>query len=130
MKKSVALFAIMTMVVFTALDVSRAQAADKKIEATPPAVESKPNQSVQGKVSGVDTKAKTITVKDLILNISATTKIVAGKNPLRLDDIKVGQAVLVVYQPDDAGKLNAIVVYVSDKSPMPPANNKKKAEQK
>jgi hypothetical protein len=114
MKKIITLSAIVATALIAAPLAINAQdaASTNSPSATTPAPAKKHGLSVRGKVTAVDTTAQTITVKDLTLNVTSTTKIVKDGSPATLDDIKVDDAVRIAYKKDSAGKLDA--TYIRD----------------
>ena len=95
MKKIITLSAIVATALIAAPLAINAQdaATTNSPSVTTPTPAKKHGLSVHGKVTAVDATAQTITVKDLTLNVTSTTKIVKDGSPATLDDIKVDDAV-------------------------------------
>ncbi|MGA2801818.1 MAG: hypothetical protein ABSE97_05550 [Verrucomicrobiota bacterium] len=75
------------------------------------------NLPFRGKLSAVDTNAKTLTVGTLTLQITPDTKITKDGQPATLSDGVVGQPVSGSYKKTDDGKLNnAVTVHFGVKS--------------
>ncbi|MEY4917402.1 MAG: hypothetical protein RL616_1315 [Verrucomicrobiota bacterium] len=89
------------------------------IPAAPPKIS---RQTFHGSVSTVDTAAMTLTVETTVVNITSETKITKGGKPMTLSEITVGETVVGSAKKDDAGKLNATVIRVSEtvKTPKQP----------
>lgn len=110
------------------------RAEDKPAKAAKPASAAaeagKNNRSLpfNGKVSAVDSAAKTVTVGSQTLNVTAETKITKDGKPATLADITVGEAARGSYKKDEAGKLNAASISVGEKAPKGEQPKKKKAE--
>ena len=68
-------------------------------------------QPFRGKLSAVDTNAKTLTVGTLTLQITSDTKITKDGQPATLSDGVVGEPVGGVYKKTPDGKLNALSVH-------------------
>jgi hypothetical protein len=64
-----------------------------------------------GKLGAVDTNAKTLTVGELILQVTPDTRITKDGKPAALSDGVVGQPVSGSYKKTDDGKLNAVAVH-------------------
>jgi hypothetical protein len=64
-----------------------------------------------GKVSAVDTKAKTLKVGNLILEVSGQTHITKDGQPATLDQGVVGEAVTGAYRKSADGKLHAVSIH-------------------
>jgi hypothetical protein len=71
-----------------------------------------------GKVSAVDTGAETVTVGNLTLNITSSTKITNATNgvPAILSDITVGESVSGSYLRDDNGQFCAKSIHIGTKA--------------
>ena len=110
---------------------SNAHAQEKpKAEAPSQAAPTTPKNSrlpFHGNVAAVDSAAMTLTVGTLILNVTSETTISKAGKPATLAEITVGDKVGGSYKKDAAGKLNAVIIRASDKTPKP-EKNKKKAE--
>ena len=63
-----------------------------------------------GKLGAVDINAKTLTVGDLVLQVTPDTRITKDGQPATLSDGVVGQPVSGIYKKTDDGKLSAIAV--------------------
>ena len=74
------------------------------------------NPPFHGKLSAVDTNAKTLTVSTLTLQVTPDTKITKDGQPATLSDGVVGQPVSGSYKKTDDGKLNAVTVHFGVKS--------------
>ena len=68
-----------------------------------------------GKLAAVDTKAMTLTVGKLTLQVTSDTKITKDGQPATLADGVVGEPVGGAYNKADDGKLNATVVHFGAK---------------
>jgi len=69
-----------------------------------------------GGVTAVDTTAKTLTVKDLTLNVTESTTITKGKKKsATLSDIKEGETVSGTYTTDASGKSTATTIKIGGK---------------
>jgi hypothetical protein len=97
---------------------SRAQ--DSNAPASPdqtaPAKPKKHNPPFNGKLSAVDTNAKTLTVGTLTLQVTPATKITKDGQPATLSDGVVGQPVSGSYKKTADGTLNAVTVHFGVKS--------------
>ena len=74
------------------------------------------NPPFHGKLSAVDTNAKTLTVGALTLQVTPDTKITKDGQPATLLDGVVGQPVSGSYKKTNDGKLNAVTVHFGVKS--------------
>ena len=74
------------------------------------------NPPFHGKLSAVDTNAKTLTVGALTLQVTPDTKITKDGQPATLLDGVVGQPVSGSYKKTNDGKLNAVTVHFGAKS--------------
>jgi hypothetical protein len=74
------------------------------------------NPPFHGKLSAVDTNAKTLTVGTLTLQVTPDTKITKDGQPAVLADGVVGEQVRGSYKKTDDGKLNAVTVHFGVKS--------------
>ena len=113
MKKNLALFAIVAAALVAVPTVIRAE--DKPAPAEATASAGKKHLPFVGKVTAVDTTAKTVTVGTKTYNLTADTKIMKEGKPATLADITVGEMVGGSYKKDDAGKLNALSIRISKK---------------
>jgi hypothetical protein len=69
-----------------------------------------------GKVTAVDTKAMTLTIKNRTYEVTSETKITKDGQPAVLSDIAVGDKVGGAYKKTDGGKLSATTINVSKQS--------------
>ena len=74
------------------------------------------NPPFHGKLSAVDTNAKTLTVGALTLQVTPDTKITKDGQPATLLDGVVGQPVSGSYKKTNDGKLNAVTVHFGARS--------------
>jgi hypothetical protein len=81
-----------------------------------------------GKVTAVDTAAMTLSVGEMTVSITSDTKIIKDNKPATLSEIAVGDVVGGAYKKDDAGKLNATTIRVSEKDKEPKKEKKKAGE--
>ena len=80
----------------------------------------KHNPPFHGKLASVDTKAMTITVGKLTIQVNADTKIARDGQPVTLADGKVGEPVSGAYKKTDDGKLIATVLHFGAKGEKQP----------
>ena len=113
---------ITTLSLFTAVLVAMpvlSRAQDNNAPASPnqtaPAKPQKHNPPFHGKLSAVDTNAKTLTVGTLTLQVTPDTKITKDGQPATLSDGVVGQRVSGSYKKTDDGKLDAVTVHFGAK---------------
>lgn len=111
MKKHIALFSLVAAALVAAPTVVLAQ------DTPPPAKKHEKHGGIpfHGKVSAVDTAASTFTVNSLTINVTAETKIVKDGKPATLADITVGEKLNGNYKKDDAGKMTAVAIHISEK---------------
>jgi hypothetical protein len=69
-----------------------------------------------GKLTDVDTSAKTLAVGNRTFEITAGTKIYNNGEPANLSDGKVGEPVRGTYQKTESGKLEALTVHFGAKT--------------
>ncbi len=110
----ITLFSLVAAALVAVPAVSRAADSTNSPAASAPASK-KHSLPFKGSAAAVDTAAATITVGQLTLNITSETKITKNGQPATMSDITVGASVTGAYKKDDAGKLNAITIKVSDK---------------
>ena len=72
----------------------------------------------QGKLKGVDQIAKTLSVGELVIQITPETRISKAGKPATLEDGAVGEVVSGAYRKTEDGKLNAITIHFGPKEPM------------
>ena len=101
MKKIFALVVAFGMVVVMSGSTFAAEAT----KAAEPAKEAKKVTQVTGEVTAVDAKANTVTVKgkkgDVTVEVTADTKITAGKEAKAIADVMAGEKVTVKYVEQD-----------------------------
>lgn len=105
MKKILAILAVLMMVVAF----SGATFAAEENKAAEPATEAKEApekvKKVTGKVTAVDAKANTVTVKgrkgDVTVEVTADTKITAGKEAKAIADVMAGEKATIKYVEKD-----------------------------
>ncbi len=73
----------------------------------------------RGKVAAVDTKAMTLNVGKMVIQVSANTRITKDGQPATLADGVVGEPVGGAYIKADDGKLNATVIHFGAKGEKP-----------
>jgi hypothetical protein len=121
MKKNIAKIAVLslftaTLVALPALSRAQDTGAPTSPDQTAPAKPKKHGDlRFHGKLSAVDTNAKTLTVGELTLQVTADTKITKNGQPATLADGVVGQPVAGSYQKTADGKLNAVSVHFGAK---------------
>jgi hypothetical protein len=79
-----------------------------------------------GKLTAVDTSARTLTVGNRTFEVTAGTKIFNNGEPATLADGKVGEPVRGNYQKAESGKLEAVTVHFGAKpgeKPKPESSN-------
>ena len=81
------------------------------------------NPPFHGKLSAVDTNAKTLTVGALTLQVTPDTKITKDGQPATLSDGVVGQPVSGSYKKTDDGKRDAVTVHFGVKPKGKPSAN-------
>lgn len=69
-----------------------------------------------GKLTAVDTNARTLTVGNRIFEVTAETKIFNNGQPATLADGKVGEPVRGNYKKTESGKLEALTVHFGAKT--------------
>jgi len=69
-----------------------------------------------GKVEALDTNAMTLTVGQLVIQVTSDTKITKDGKPATLSEGTVGENVGGAYKKDASGKLNATTVHFGIKS--------------
>lgn len=123
MKKHIALFSLVAAALVATPIVT--QAEDK----APAATESKPKHAdatpYHGKVTAVDASASTITLGELTLSVSATTKFSKDGKPAKLEDFAAGEDVRGSYKTGTDGKKTAVSVRTGGKAPKGGAKKKK-----
>jgi Domain of unknown function (DUF5666) len=112
MKKQIALFSLVAAAMIGTPAILQAQDAAKPEAAAPAASEGKQGHMLRGKVTAVDTTANTLTIKDQTVNTTSETKILKGKTPATLADIKAGDLVGVTYKKSADGKINATIIHI------------------
>lgn len=124
MKNKISKLALMslTVAVFVALPAAL-RAEDKPAKPVAPTAPALPpkisHQPFHGKVVAVDTAAMTLTVGNIVLNITADTKLTKGGQPATLSEITPGETAGGLAKKDDAGKLNAMVIRVGGTAETP-----------
>ena len=89
-----------------------------------PAIEKKevkPKKSgvpFHGKLKGVDPIAKTLSVGEMVIQITPETRISKAGKPATLEDGVVGEMVGGAYRKTEDGKLNAITIHFGPKEPV------------
>ena len=134
MKKTIALFSLITAALIAAPSAIRAE--DKAPAPTPtPATETKPAKQknadatpYHAKVKAVDVAGKTVTVDEkkgeLKLNVTTETKISKDGKPAKLNEIAVGDDAHGSYKKDADGKMNAVSLRVGKKIAAEPKKKK------
>ena len=83
---------------------------------TAPAKPNKHGIPFHGKLAAVDTKAMTLTVGKLTLQVASDTKITKDGQPATLTDGAVGEPVSGAYTKTEDGKLNAVSIHFGAKT--------------
>ena len=73
-----------------------------------------------GKVTAVDTNAMTLTVGNLVLQVTSDTKITKDGKPAKLSDGVVGERVQVAYKKTETGRLTANTILFGAKGEAKP----------
>lgn len=109
---------LVTLTLTLAAAVSHAQEATNTPVQSTPAPKKHRALPFHGTVSAVDTGAETLTVGNLTLNITSTTRITNATNgvPAILADITVGETVSGSYLNDTNGQLNAKSIHIGTKA--------------
>jgi len=92
------------------------RADDTAAAASETAPVKKGKDSFLGSLVAVDTNAMTLTVSNLTLHVSATTKIKRGSQPATLADAVVGQPTSGTYEKGADGKLEALTLHLNSKA--------------
>ncbi|SPE51680.1 conserved exported hypothetical protein [Verrucomicrobia bacterium] len=94
---------------------------------TPSTAKKQRAHGFHGKLAGVDTTAKTITVGETTYQISSQTRIMKAGKAATLEDGVVGEDVSGSARPNEDGKMVALNVYFGPrpepKRPMSPSTN-------
>ena len=119
MKKHIALFSIVAAALLAMPVLSQAADPVKPKEAPAVTVKAAPAKKqalpFRGKVSAVDAAAMTVTVGQMVLNVSSETKITKDGKPATVSELAVGDQATGSYKKDDAGKMSATIIRVGAK---------------
>lgn len=104
-----------TLIALPALSYAEGTNAPAAPGQTTPAKPNKNGIPFHGKLAAVDTKAMTLTVGKLTIQVTSETKITKAGQPATLADGVVGEHVGGAYKKADDGKLNATVIHFGPK---------------
>ncbi len=128
MKKSIVLFVLLTLVTFVSGAIAVAQpkaAGTAPAPATPASTKPAKAEKYPGEIKSVDAMGKSIVVaqgkEEKTFAIDDKTKIIKGKEVLKLDDLKAGMNVVIEYKKDGDKNIAATI-----KASAPKAVPKKK----